>query len=188
MEATKEIEEWRPVKGYEGFCEVSSLARVRSLDRIVEQKLPYGRYGKLYRRGRILKQIMHHDGYFVVGLSKNGRTKLGRVNRIVAEAFIPNPDNLPIVNHKDECKTNNLPNNLEWCDVKYNNNYGTAKERAKKKLQKPIEQLTFSGQHVAFYESIKEGAIALNGDRNYICMTLRGKYTSAYGYLWRYAQ
>ena len=117
------IEEWRPIEGYEGLYEVSSYGRVRSLDKYV--KSGYGSYR--LRKGKILSPGIRPDGYLVVSL----QYKMFRVHRLVAQAFILNPDNLPQVNHKDENKANNRVDNLEWCDSKYNNNYGTARIRAK---------------------------------------------------------
>ena len=117
------IEEWRPVVGYEGLYEVSNTGRVRSVDRYV--KTCYGSY-RLHK-GKVLSPGIRPDGYLVVSL----QYRMFRVHRIVAEAFLPNPDNLPQVNHKDEDKSNNRVDNLEWCTAKYNNNYGTARIRAK---------------------------------------------------------
>lgn len=122
------IEEWRPIYGYEGLYEVSSYGRVRSLDRYEVNNLGYKRLLK----GKILSPGIRKDGYFVVSL----RNKMFRVHRLVAQAFIPNPDELPQVNHKDEDKSNNNVDNLEWCDSKYNNNYGTARIRTKETLIK----------------------------------------------------
>ena len=117
------IEEWRPVVGYEGLYEVSNTGRVRSVDRYV--KTCYGSY-RLHK-GKVLSPGIRPDGYLVVSL----QYRMFRVHRLVSEAFLPNPDNLPQVNHKDEDKSNNRVDNLEWCDSKYNNNYGTARIRAK---------------------------------------------------------
>lgn len=117
------IEEWRPVIGYEGLYEVSSLGRVRSLDKYVK--------GKGYRlhKGKVLSPTKNKNGYLKVNLHCNGKRKTITVHRLVAQAFIPNPDNLPQVNHRDEDKTNNRVENLEMCDVKYNLSYGTARIR-----------------------------------------------------------
>ena len=115
------IEEWRTIVGYEGQYEVSSYGRVRSLDR-------YDRMNRFWK-GRILNLHTGTGGYLFVGLSSNGNEKNYLVHRMVAQAFIPNPDNLPQVNHKDEDKTNNNVDNLEWCDREYNINYGTIKDR-----------------------------------------------------------
>ena len=122
------IEEiWRPVVGYEGLYEVSNLGRVRSLDMYV--KVGYGNY-RLHK-GKVLSPTKNKNGYLKVNLYCNGKQKTIDVHRLVTEAFLPNPDNLPQVNHKDEDKTNNRVENLEWCDHKYNMNYGTRNIRAK---------------------------------------------------------
>ena len=110
-------EEWRPVKGYEGLYEVSNFGRVKSLN--------YNHTGK----EKILKPFKRKDGYLQVILCRNGKGKMFSVHRLVASAFLPNPNNLPQVNHKDEVKTNNCVSNLEFCDCKYNINYGSHNER-----------------------------------------------------------
>lgn len=115
------IEEWRTIVGYEGLYEVSSLGRVRSLDRYDSRNH--------FRRGRILKLSYDTVGYLIVGLHSNGKAKIYLVHRLVAQAFIPNPDNLPEVNHIDEDKTNNRVDNLEMCNREYNSNYGTRNDR-----------------------------------------------------------
>ena len=107
------MEEWKNVIGYEGLYEVSNKGNVRNV-----------------RRNTLLKLSKTNYGYIQVHLYKNGiRTGL-RVHRLVAQAFIPNPDNLPEVNHLDEDKTNNRVDNLEWCTAKYNVNYGHRTENA----------------------------------------------------------
>ena len=109
---------WKDVLHYEGLYEVSNFGRVRNKEtkKIKEQISNYNRKSD-------------KGGYMTVELWKNNQGKKEYVHRLVALAFVPNPDNLPQVNHKDEVKTNNVPENLEWCDCKYNNNYGTKKER-----------------------------------------------------------
>lgn len=124
-------EEWRDIVGYEGYYQVSSSGKVLTLPRTVNS--PSGIrviYGGLTRiaKGR--------GGYPCVYLSKDGVCRGLYVHRLVAEAFIPNPNNLPEINHKDESRTNNNAWNLEWCDHKYNMNYGTAIERAKESRRK----------------------------------------------------
>ena len=116
------IEEiWKPVVGYEGLYEVSSYGRVRSLDRYDSRNR--------FLKGRILRLNDDGKGYLRVQLSSNGKAKMYSVHRLVAIAFLPNPDNLPEVNHRDEDKINNSVENLEWCDGKYNVNYGTRNDR-----------------------------------------------------------
>lgn len=118
------IEEiWRPVEGYEGLYEVSSYGRVKSLDRYDRRKC--------FRKGRILIQNNDGRGYMSVQLCVNGKIKKYLVHRLVSQAFIPNPDVLPEVNHKDENPENNSVTNLEWCDRKYNVNYGTRKDKVR---------------------------------------------------------
>ena len=120
------MEEWRDIKGYEGRYQISSEGRVRSLDRI-------GKNGYSYK-GKILKPRPTKRGYIKANLSG----KIYAVHRLVAQAFIPNPNNYPVVNHKDENPSNNCIENLEWCDVKYNINYGTAKKTGAKVLIRGI--------------------------------------------------
>lgn len=126
------IEEWRKIVGYEGLYEVSSLGRVRSLDRYV--KTCYEAY-KL-QKGKILNPGKNTNGYLQVVLHCNGKYKKCLVHRLVSQAFLPNPDNLPEVNHKDEDKTNNRVENLEWCTAKYNLSYGTRNIRRRDTLIK----------------------------------------------------
>ena len=111
------MENWKPVKGYDELYEVSDIGRVRSL--CAKQSMYL----------RILTQHIDKYGYLSVRLFYEGRRKRFSVHRLVAQAFIPNPNNLPQVNHKDEDKTNNAAGNLEWCDAKYNCNYGTRNHR-----------------------------------------------------------
>ena len=118
-------EVWKDIPGYEGIYQVSILGRVKSFDRVVIRK----NKPEYVLSGKVLK---HHDngkGYKTVSLCKNGKPKTTYIHRLVAELFVPNPNNLPEINHKDENKANNKANNLEWCSAKYNKNYGN---RAKK--------------------------------------------------------
>ena len=120
------IEEWRPVVGYEGIYEVSNTGKVRSLDMYV--KIGYGNY-RLHK-GKVISLLKKGEyGYIQVNLCYNGKLYKKYVHRLVAQAFLPNPDNLPEVNHRDEDKRNNRVDNLEWCDRSYNLKYGTARIR-----------------------------------------------------------
>ena len=118
----------KPVKGYEGYYEVDQFGRVFSVDRVVSVDDNGRKYDKPLA-GKQMKQTMHDKGYKVVSLTKDGETKSKFVHRLVAEAFLDNPDNLPMVNHKDEDKTNNFLENLEWCTAAYNRTDGKAVER-----------------------------------------------------------
>ena len=129
------MEEWKSIPGYECLYEVSNLGRVRSLDRYVKGKSESYRLHK----GKVLSPGKDKDGYLQVCLCCNGKYKIISVHRLVAQAFIPNPDNLPMINHKDEVKTNNSVDNLEWCTVKYNSNYkGVLKRRSQRMKENGI--------------------------------------------------
>ena len=112
---------WKDIKGYEGIYQISNFGEVIRLR-------SYDSRNHL-RNSKILKQRTTSDGYLQLGLHKNGKETKYLVHRLVAEAFLPNPDNLTEVNHIDENKQNNCISNLEWCTHKYNTNYGTCQER-----------------------------------------------------------
>lgn len=109
---------WKDISGYEGKYQVSNTGRVRSLN--------YKRTGKI----KVMKLSTNKLGYKIIMLSKNGKCKTWQVHRLVAQAFLPNPNNYPIINHKDENPKNNTVWNLEWCSQEYNINYGTRNEKA----------------------------------------------------------
>jgi hypothetical protein len=124
----------KPVEGYEGYYEVDQFGRVYSIDRTISVNDNGRQYNKPIK-GKQMKQTMHSRGYKVVALTKDGKTTSAFVHRLVAAAFIPNPDNLPMVNHKDEDKTNNFTENLEWCTAAYNNTYGNVQKKRARKLK-----------------------------------------------------
>lgn len=105
-----EKEIWKDIEGYEGLYQVSNLGRVRSLDNFVNCRSG----AKQLRKGKILQPIKDLTGYFCVNFYKNNKMKRKSVHRIVAETFIPNPHNYPVVNHLDGVKTNDIVSNLEW--------------------------------------------------------------------------
>ena len=183
--------EWRDVVGYEGLYQVSNLGRVRSLGRII-----YWRGTSLFREGRIMTPRINKYGYFQLTLTKDKKHKTHTVHRLVAEAFIPNPDNLPQVNHKDENKLNNCIDNLEWCDSPNNCNYGTRNKRISasqindKNKSKPILQYTLSNFLLKEYKSIHEANRDTGIDRkdiSYVCNNKCGHKTAG-GYIWKYKE
>ena len=174
---------WKDIEGYEGLYEVSNLGRVRSLDRVVV----YSNGRKCLYKGRILKPANNTVGYFFCVLCKNGQKKKKYIHRLVAEAFIPNPDNLPEVNHRDEVKTNNHVENLEWCDGKYNKNYGTCQQRRAEKRSKPVLQLDINtGRVISEYPSLIETGKQTGFSVGNISACCRGICNTAYGFKWQY--
>ena len=132
---TEIIEQWRPIEGYEGLYQVSNLGRVRSLGN--DKK----------RKEKILRPLMNNCGYLLVNLSKEGKQKMFSVHRLVAQTFIPNPEGLPEINHRDENPSNARAENLEWCDHRYNMNDGTRTERAtKNRLRTRINNGTYDSE------------------------------------------
>jgi hypothetical protein len=176
---------WKPVKGYEGLYEVSNFGRVKSLERVVnshpancKRTLP-----EKIRTGHVSKKL----GYAMITLSANNVNKSVYIHRLVAEAFIPNPNNLPMINHKDEDKTNNSIDNLEWCTAKYNMAYSNVFACAKTRNSKPVRQYDYDGNLIKEYASSNEAGRAM-GVRPYcISFCCRGKIGSVKGFLWKYA-
>ena len=189
-----DIEIWKTAvydgEPYEGLYKVSNLGRILSLN--------YRNTGK----AELKKPSDDGYGYLQVQLWKNGKYKMCRVHRLVAETFLPNPDNLPEVNHKDEDKTNNFvflnedgtvnkeKSNLEWKSPKDNCNHGTRNERIAKantngKLSKRVLQLSLDGELIREWESTKEcGRNGFNQGAVWSCCN--GKLPHYKGYIWRY--
>ena len=137
--------------------------------------------------GKIKVPKIDRYGYYVLCLADSGKRSYPTVHRLVAEAFIPNPDGLPQVNHKDENKLNNDVSNLEWCTNKYNSTYGTTIERSAAHRCKPVIAYK-DGIEVKRYGSIKE-ASCLNGvSTQSIRGALKGKQHTSCGYTWEYAE
>ena len=168
---------WKDIEGYEGLYQVSNLGKVRSMNRIDSKGHKRG--------GFIMKQKINKYGYCVIGLCKNGRQIFCLVHRLVGKAFIPNPECLPLINHKDECKANNVWTNLEWCDAQYNLNYGTIKERTANRLNKPVFQIK-NGVIVKRWMSLKE-AEEKGFQHSCISLCCRGILKKHKGFQWEYA-
>ena len=167
---------WKDIDGCDGY-QVSNKGRVRSC-------FLAGRWMSKKGEWRLLSQHDNGHGYMSVTLgSKHGQKY---VHRLVAKAFIPNPLNLPQVNHKDENKKNNCVENLEWCTGKYNCNYGNRNQLAiaVKNLPK-VEQYTLDGQYVATYANGAEANRAMGGKSDTITHVIHGRNKTAYGFKWK---
>ena len=163
-------EVWKDIEGYEGLYQISNYGRVKSL-----------KYGK----ERILKTV-ENNGYQHVLLFKNGKGKWFYVHRLVAMVFIPNPDNLTEINHISEIKNDNRVVNLEWCDRKYNVNYGTVKQRIADKISKKLFQYTLDGELIREWQSAYEVKRQLGYSPCNISQCCNGKQKTSYGYIWSY--
>ena len=141
-------EVWKDVVGYEGLYEVSNRGNVRSIERISSQGRKIG--------GIILKPAYNNGGYLLVSLCKNGKVKSKYIHRLVLEAFVENPNNLPEVNHKDENKANNELSNLEWCTREYNNNHGSRNERVAQAQSKKVRAVNIKTGEVIRFKSTME--------------------------------
>lgn len=174
---------WKDVKGYEGLYQVSNLGRVKSLSRA----LPHTKGYIAHYKGKLLP-LQKCRNYSRVGLSKNGKQTGYFVHRLVAEAFIPNPDNLPEVNHKDENPSNNNVNNLEWCSHLYNSNYGTRRRRiSETTLNNPYtSQAVLCVETGIVYPSAHEASRQTNVNLVNLCRVCRGERNQAGGYHWKY--
>lgn len=182
-----EGESWRSVKGFEEVYEVSDLGRVRSVDREI---VDIRGITRIYK-GAMIKQIVNPDGYYVVSLSSKNKNKACRVNRLVAEAFIYNEDkdNKDIVNHIDENRLNNLLNNLEWCDTRYNITYGTAKERQVSRLSKPVYQVDINtGLILNKFKSSAEAEEVTGVSRGSVNAVSKGFQKTGGGFKWVYVE
>lgn len=178
-----ELEIFKDIEGYKGLYQVSNLGRVKSLPRV-----KVNNSGLRLIKGQILKPQTKRLGYLKVDLYKDGQQKSFFIHRLVATAFIPNPDNLPTVNHKDENPSNNMVENLEWCDNSYNINYGTAMKRAAKaKINHPkLSKKVLCVETGVIYPSTKEVQRQLGFSASNIAFCCRGLYETKYNYHWQY--
>lgn len=166
------IEIWKNIEGYEDLYKVSNLGNVKQI-----------------KFNRIIKKCLSNNGYLVVNLSKKNVSKSFLVHKLVAEAFIPNPDNLLYVNHKDENKQNNTVENLEWCTQNYNCNYGTRNEKISNKMSKQIIlQYTLNNELINEFKSLREAYRKTNIPFQNISNCCKGKYKQCGGYIWKYKE
>lgn len=175
----KEI--WKDIEGYEGLYQVSNLGRVKSLP--TQRNIGWANYTS---KEKILKQCKNKYGYLTVCLHKGDSQKLHRVHRLVAIAFIDNPNGYKCVNHKDEDKTNNNISNLEFCSYSYNVNYGTRNQRASDAMSKKVLQYTKDGVFVAEWGGTREAQRQTGVKSCNISLACRGLRKSSGDFVWKY--
>lgn len=159
----------KDVIGYEGLYQVTSCGKVWS-----------------YRSERFLKPQKHKNGYLQVGLNKDGEKKTCYIHRLVQQAYLPNPNDLPQINHKDENKENNALPNLEWCDISYNVNYGSRNEKAGKAISKALSIPVFCEELNRTFDSSHAAARELGLKQPNITKCCKGERKTTGGFHWRY--
>lgn len=186
------IEIWKDIEGYEGLYQISTLGRVKSLERLILRN--NGRFQKI--KERILKPSLDRKGYYFVVLKKDCKSLNHRIHRLIAQAFIPNPENKPCVDHIDTNTKNNNINNLRWCTHKENMNNTITKEKQIKIMTgkcgekhpraRKINQYTKNGILLKEWGSIADITRDLNLHQSSISNCCGGKYKSVGGYIWKY--
>jgi hypothetical protein len=162
---------WKDIEGFNKDYQVSNLGRVKSLKNGKE---------------KILSLSKTANGYYKCSLWKNNVQYYKKIHRLVAEAFIPNPYNLYCVNHKDEDKTNNCVDILEWCTLQYNLSYGTGRERSIEHRQKPVRQYNKNKEIEAVFPSLRIASEETGIKEANISACCLKKAKTAGGYIWRY--
>lgn len=174
-------ETWKDIKGYEGLYQVSNTGKVKSLQRFVGR----GKIGGRYYPEKLISLLINKKryNYVYVHLHKQGKTKVCLVHRLVAEAFIPNPDNLPEINHKDENPSNNCVDNLEWCTSKYNANYGNRNYKVAK--AQGMRVVAYTDTIELQFNSQSEASRRLGVAQSNITSCIRNPNRTCGGYHWK---
>ena len=176
------MEIWKDIKGYEGKYQVSNKGRIKSLSRAI----PHLEGFRVIPERIMVQHVSSTTGYYMVHLCKDKKYEWMLTHRIVAMTFIPNPNNLPFVNHKDEIKTNNSVENLEWCTPEYNINYSNVREKQIDAISKEVEQYDFDGKFIKRYKNCYEAGRILNVHPSSIRRCCTGEIGSTRGFIWKY--
>lgn len=177
-----EGEVWKPIQGFSHYF-VSNKGRIRSTTYVSNGNKNKVEYGKVY------SVSTDTSGYKMVDLiGDDGKRNLFRIHRLVATAFIENPDNLPIINHKNRNAGDNRVENLEWCTPSYNATYLDAVELRSKKIKKWYVQLDLNGNVVNIHNGLEEARMSVDGTRFLISACCSGKKESHKGFKWAYLE
>lgn len=182
------MDDFIDIPGFEGLYKINKSGEIKSTDRI-----RLGRGGCIRKYfGKTLKWKINNRGYAYVDITDCDH-KIHRylVHRLVALTFLPNPNNLPQINHIDENPLNNHIDNLEWCTNEYNQHYSKTYLKAQQAtglVATPVKQFNLNGEFIAEYNSFTEAEKATGVDHSGISCCCKGKYKTAGGYIWKYKQ
>ena len=175
---------WKDIEGYEGLYQISNFGRIKSLERRVKGKKPGTTQ---HIKEKIRKFSYTTEGYAYVVLAKEGVNKTILVHRLVAKAFIPNPDNLPCVNHKDENKQNDFVENLEWCTYSYNNIYKNIHRRRNlDNVNRKVIQYDLEMNEIKRWDSLTEPCSFYGIAAGNMIKCCKGERIHCAGFKWRY--
>ena len=155
---------WEDIPNYEGLYKINSKGDVLNI-----------------KRNRLMKKAKDKDGYEILSLTKNSQRKQYKIHRLVAETYIPNPNNYLYINHINEIKGDNRVENLEWCSASYNNLYGNRM----KKIKKRVGRYDKHGNLLEIFDSVREAKDKYYG---YISGCCKGKVKSVKGFVWKYIE
>lgn len=183
---------WKTIQGTNEKYSVSNLGNVKRNEHytIVKPNKCKKYQTAAFYKERKLKGHVQKDGYVVVKLQlDSGKSVTRKIHRLVAQEFLPNPNNFPCVNHKDEIKDNNCVDNLEWCTVEQNNNYGSRNEKIKNKVGIKVAQYSRDGKLIKIWDSISQASRSFGCETtaciSRVCSNQHGRKTYR-GYIWKY--
>ena len=180
----KDLEIWKPIPGFPGY-EASTYGRIKSTERIVEVHHKVGYYTYTIPE-RIMKPHLMNSGYLGITLCLKGKHINTIVHRLIASTFIDNPYYFPEVNHKNEIKTDNRVDNLEWCTRSYNKNFGTGNKRSGINRGKKVLQFDLNGKFIREWDTIRMASAETNTDQKSIINCCKNKIKKANNFIWRY--